>query len=128
MTKGNNYFLISLCGSNMFITICFVPGLITELSIGNSPWVVDGTLGLVLCKAKIATGNLAMAMSFLTTIAISFNWFFAVFFPWKKHWKKNIFYLLFFLVWFGSTAYAAPELSTCLRYKKYMVCSYVDLK
>ena len=108
MRTTSNCFLVSLCVSNMFLTVCFVPGIIKEFSIGYDSWPAGGTFGLVLCKLDVFTGNLAMSMSFLTTVAASFNWFFAVFFPWKKHWRKRVFYILFSLVWVSSIGYASP--------------------
>lgn len=105
MRSVTNLFIGNLAASDLLITILAMPNMITQLYVGYR-WI----FGAVICKIVVFFQSVSVASSILTLLAITFDRFWAIIFPFKR--RPSFFAARFGLgvVWVISLTVMAPFL------------------
>ena len=81
--KTITYSILNMASTNLVITVIYMPRLIPMFLIGTV-WLIDGTLGYILCKIIPFLHGVAILASILNLLATSLDMFFVVVFPMKR--------------------------------------------
>lgn len=105
MRSVTNVFIANLAASDLLITFLGMPNMITQLYLGRK-WV----FGEALCKIVVFSQSVSVASSILTLLAISFDRFWAIIFPFRT--RLSFFAARFILaaIWVISLLVMAPFL------------------
>ncbi|XP_068700995.1 QRFP-like peptide receptor [Montipora foliosa] len=79
MRSVTNLFIANLAASDLLITFLGMPNMITQVYLGFK-WI----FGEALCKLVVFFQSVSVASSILTLLAISFDRFWAIIFPFKR--------------------------------------------
>lgn len=85
MKRPTNYFILNMAISDLAFPFLFIPSAITQLELGLYGWMIDGDIGLVLCKVSNFLQDVSIAVSIASLILITVDRFFAVVFPMKHY-------------------------------------------
>lgn len=105
MRSVTNLFIGNLAASDLLITILGMPNMITQLYLGYK-WI----FGAAICKIVVFFQSVSVASSILTLLAITFDRFWAIIFPFRR--RPSFFAARFLLgvVWVISLSVMAPFL------------------
>ena len=103
------YFIQNMAVADLLITVVYMPRMISAVFRGHE-WLIDGTLGLVLCKIVPFCHHAAIFVSIQTLVVISVERFLAVVYPLKRNITKGQAKLLIALAWIVSVAVRIPRL------------------
>lgn len=105
MRSVTNLFIANLAASDLLITFLGMPNMITQLYLGFK-WI----FGAVICKVVVFFQSVSVASSILTLLAITFDRFWAIIFPFKR--RLSFFAARFILgmIWVISLLVMAPFL------------------
>ena len=105
MRSVTNVFIANLAASDLLITFLGMPNMITQLYLGFK-WI----FGEALCKIVVFSQSVSVASSILTLLAISFDRFWAIIFPFRT--RLSFFAARFILaaIWVISLLVMAPFL------------------
>ena len=105
MRSVTNLFIANLAASDLLITLLGMPNMVTQLYLGFK-WI----FGEVICKMVVFFQSVSVASSILTLLAISFDRFWAITFPFKR--RLSFFAARFILgaIWMTSFSVMAPFL------------------
>ena len=103
------YFIQNMAVADLLITVVYMPRMISAVFRGHE-WLIDGTLGLVLCKIVPFCHHAAIFVSIQTLVVISVEKFLAVVYPLKRNITKGQAKLLIALAWIVSVAVRIPRL------------------
>ena len=81
MRRTINYLIVNMAMSDLILPIFAFPRILTELFVGY--WLIDGTLGLALCKLVYFLQDVSTAVSIQSLVLIAVDRFGAVVFPFK---------------------------------------------
>ena len=81
MRKTIDYFVANMACSDLLFPIFVLPRIITELILSRQRWLIDGELGLTLCKLVYFFQDVSTAVSIQSLVLIAVDRFNAVVFP-----------------------------------------------
>ncbi|KAJ7371727.1 hypothetical protein OS493_023062 [Desmophyllum pertusum] len=105
MRSVTNLFIGNLAASDLLITILGMPNMITQLYLG-SKWI----FGAAICKIVVFFQSVSVASSILTLLAISFDRFWAIIFPFKRRISFFSARVILGITWMVSLSVMAPFL------------------
>ena len=105
MRSVTNLFIGNLAASDLLITFLGMPNMITQLYLGQK-WI----FGEAICKIVVFFQSVSVASSILTLLAISFDRFWAIIFPFKRRPSFFAARLMLGVTWVISLAVMAPFL------------------
>lgn len=109
MHSARNYLLTSLAVIDLVITVGSMPERLTR-ALTNDVWLIEGAVGVVLCKATNFFEKLSFNVSTLSLVLIAVDRFLAVMFPHQKYFTNRRAFTAIGLVWLLSAAYWSPIL------------------
>lgn len=107
--KAVNYFIITMATSDLFITIVYMPRVLTIILYGYD-WLLLGTLGDILCKSVSFLYESAVIVSLLTIVAISIDRLFAVVWPFRPTIGNTKVKVIIFTIWLIALVSRSPIL------------------
>ena len=109
MHSAHNYLLTSLAVIDLVITVGSMPERLTR-ALTNDVWLVEGAIGVALCKATNFFEKFSFNVSTLTLVLIAVDRFLVVMFPYKKYFTIRRAFAAIGLIWFLSAVYWSPVL------------------
>lgn len=82
MRRTINYLIVNMAISDLILPIFAFPRILTELFVGY--WLIDGPLGLALCKIVYFLQDVSTAVSIQSLVLIAVDRFGAVVFPFRR--------------------------------------------
>lgn len=83
MRKTIHYFVVNMACSDLIFPIFVLPRIITELVLSHQRWLIDGAVGLTLCKLVYFFQDVSTAVSIQSLVLITVDRFGAVVFPFR---------------------------------------------
>lgn len=83
-----NYLVANIALSDLIVTLCSVPLQIVEINF-DYRWLVNGYLGIFLCKFGIVLYNVCAGVSMYTGVFIAFDRYYAVSFPMQCGFRRS---------------------------------------
>lgn len=105
MRSVTNLFIANLAASDLLITFLGMPNMITQLYLGWK-WI----FGEALCKLVVFFQSVSVASSILTLLAITFDRFWAIIFPFKRRLSFLLARIILAVIWMASLLVMAPFL------------------
>ena len=109
MHSTRNYLLTSLAVIDLVITVGSMPERLTRV-LTNDVWLIEGVMGVALCKATNFFEKLSFNVSTLSLVFIAVDRFLAVMFPHQKYFTNRRAFAAIGLIWLLSAAYWSPIL------------------
>lgn len=109
MHSARNYLLTSLAVIDLVITVGSMPERLTRV-LTNDTWLIEGAIGVALCKATNFFEKLSFNVSTLNLVLIAVDRFLAVMFPHKKYLTNRRAFAAIGLIWLLSVVYWSPIL------------------
>ena len=106
---ANTYFIANMSVSDVLFAVQNLPLTYNNLVL-NGHWVLQGSIGMVLCKIDMFFSLISMVTTNLTILAIAVDRFLVVFVPYKKIITRRVCFFIILLTWFSSTMFASPML------------------
>ena len=78
-----NYLIANIAASDLLISTIAVPIKLTEIALGPRRWLIDGTVGLVLCKLAFFLQDISTAVSIQSLVVIAFDRHRGIVFPFR---------------------------------------------
>ena len=119
-----NYFIFNMSCSDLLITVCNIPLLITQFASANYIQV-GGTIGTLWCKLTTLLFYVSVEVSLLSLGAITVDRFLLVFYPLKTFITVKRARIIIGTIWLTGTIFTAPlaAQTTLLEYRHFKVCS-----
>ena len=105
MRSVTNLFIANLAASDLLITILCMPNMITQVYLGFK-WI----FGAAICKIVVFFQSVSVGSSILTLLAISFDRFWAIVFPFKRRLSFFVARIILLVIWVISLSVMAPFL------------------
>ena len=109
LRTANSYFIANMSVADVLFAVQNLPLAYNNLVL-NGHWVLQGSIGMVLCKIDTFFSLISMVTTNLTILTIAIDRFLAVFVPFKKIITRRICFVIIFLTWLISTMFALPML------------------
>ena len=109
MRKPVNYLIANMAAADLAITVVYMPRMISSV-IRSYKWVVDGTIGLILCKIAPTLHLVSIKVSILTLVFLSVERLMAVSPLARKRLRVRSVKIIIFFIWLVSTAIHVPNL------------------
>ncbi|XP_068742665.1 QRFP-like peptide receptor [Montipora capricornis] len=109
MRSTRNYLLTSMAAIDLLVTIGSMPERLTR-ALTNDQWLIEGFLGVTLCKVTNFFEKLSFSVSTLNIVLIAMDRFLAILFPLKKFFTIPRARVAIAMVWFSSALYCSPVL------------------
>ena len=124
MRTISNYFIVNMSCSDLLITVCNIPLVITGLALENGI-LVGGTLGNVLCKLTRLLFYLSIEVSLLSLAVITVDRFLLVFFPLKTLITAKRARIVIGTIWLTGCIFTAPlaAQTTLYEFGDFKFCS-----
>lgn len=103
----NNMFIVSMAAGDLLLTVASTPERITRI-LANDQWIIEGNLGIFLCKTTNYMEKLCMNVSVIHLAMIAIDRFLVVFFPHKKIITAIRARKIIIIAWLGSAVYCVP--------------------
>ena len=103
----NNMFIVSMAAGDLLLTLGSTPERITRI-LADDQWMVEGNLGIFLCKLTNYVEKLCMNVSILHLTIIAIDRFFVVFYPYRKLITKKRALRIIIIAWLASASYCVP--------------------
>ena len=103
----NNMFIVSMAAGDLLLTLGSTPERITRILVSDQ-WIVEGNLGIFLCKTVNYLEKLCMNVSILHLSMVAIDRFLVVFYPRKKIITKKRALRIIIIAWLASAGYCAP--------------------
>ena len=103
----NNMFIVSLAAGDLLLTVASTPERITRI-LADDQWIIEGNLGIFLCKTTNYMEKLCMNVSVILLAMIAIDRFVAVFYPRRKIVTAKRARLIIVIAWLGSAVYCVP--------------------
>lgn len=81
MRTTTNYLIANMATSDLLISIIAVPIQLSEIVVGPRRWLIDGTVGLILCKLSYFFQDISMAVSSQSLVVIAIDRYRGIVFP-----------------------------------------------
>ena len=101
-------FIQNMSAADLLITLIYMPRMISIMFRGYE-WLVDGLLGLILCKFVTVIHHTAIFVSIQTLVVLSVERFVAVAYPLKRNISKRLAKRLIAAMWLGSLVVRIPR-------------------
>lgn len=79
-----NYLIANMAASDLLISIFAVPNKLCEIVLGPRVWLIDGIVGLILCKLVYFFQDMSTTVSIYTLVVISIERYRAIVFPFSS--------------------------------------------
>ena len=109
LRTANSYFIANMSVADVLFALQNLPLAYNNILL-HGHWVIQGIIGLTLCKIDIFFSLISMVTTNLTILAIAVNRFFAVYAPLRKIITRRVCFSLIFLTWLVSAVLASPLL------------------
>lgn len=109
LRTANSYFIANMSVADALFALQNLPLAYNNILL-RGHWVIQGVIGLTLCKIDVFFSLISMVTINLTILAIAVNRFFAVYTPLRKIITRRVCFFLIFLTWFVSSLIASPML------------------
>ena len=109
LRTANSYFIANMSVADVLFAVQNLPLAYNNLVL-NGHWVLQGSIGMVLCKIDTFFSLISMVTTNLTILTIAVDRFLAVYFPFKKIITRRVCFVIIFLTWLISTMFALPML------------------
>ena len=103
----NNMFIVSMAAGDLLLTLGSTPERITRIVVSDQ-WIVEGNLGIFLCKSVNYLEKLCMNVSILHLSMIAIDRFLVVFYPRRKIITKKRALRIIIIAWLASAGYCVP--------------------
>ena len=125
METNSNYFIVNMSCSDLLITICNIPLVITNLASENFV-PVAGKMGNMFCKLATFLFYLSIYVSLLSLVAISVDRFLLVFYPLKMFITAKRARIIIGTIWLMGTIFTAPlaAQATLFEYGDFKACFF----
>lgn len=100
MRTTTNFMVVNMAISDLLVPVFAMPRAIVEIHFGNLRWLIEGQLGLALCKLTSFLQDISTAVSVQSLVLISFDRFYAVSRPLKAAIAKTKVKKAIPLIWF----------------------------
>ena len=113
LRKTVNYFICNMAVSDLLVPIFVVPKEITNIWVKNGAWLVEGSMGLALCKLSHFAQDVSFLVSILSLLFMAFERFIAIVFPMQIAWfGSRVRQTLLALTWITAMVVHAPYFYT----------------
>jgi len=109
MHSARNYLLTSLAVIDLVLTVGSMPERLVR-ALTNDVWLIEGAMGVTLCKATNFFEKLSFNVSTLSLVLIAVDRFLAVMFPHQKYFTNRRAFAAIGLIWLLSAVYWSPIL------------------
>lgn len=116
MQNSTNHFIINMAASDLLMTMFCMPPAVQAAIVGPYKMDFHGTLGIVVCKLVTFLQGVSVAVSVLTLLAISFDRFLAIVFPFAHFINLRVARLIISIIWLVSMVISAPLLYSVTLY------------
>ena len=125
MRTISNYFIVNMSCSDLLITVCNIPLLITYFASGNYV-PVGGTLGNILCKLAALLFHLSIDVSLLSLAVVTVDRFLFVFYPLNRFITAKCARILIGTTWLLGAVFSAPlaATTTVTEHRHFKVCFF----
>lgn len=125
----NSLFIANMSVADVLFALQNIPHSYNYIVLSGR-WVVQGNVGVVLCKIDIFLSLIAMVTGNLTILAIAAHRLFAVYCPLKKIITRRVCLFVIFLTWLIPTIFASPMLfyADLMGDKDFTICSLTDVQ
>ena len=103
----NNMFIVSMAAGDLLLTLGSTPERITRIFV-NGQWIIEGHLGIFLCKTTNYLEKLCMNVSIIHLAMVAIDRFLAVFYPRRKIITAKRARKIIIMAWLASAAYCVP--------------------
>lgn len=103
----NNMFIVSMAAGDLLLTLGSMPERITRV-LSNERWLIEGNLGVFLCKLANFVEKLCMIVAILHLSMIAVDRFLVVFYPYKKIVTKRRALWFIVIAWLLSALFCGP--------------------
>ena len=103
----NNMFIVSMAAGDLLLTMGSTPERITRV-LADDQWLIEGNLGVFLCKLTNFLEKLCMNVSILHLSMVAIDRFLVVFYPRKKIITKKRALWLIITAWLASALLCVP--------------------
>ena len=107
LRTANSYFIANMSVADVIFAVQNLPLAYNNLML-KGHWVIQGSIGTVLCKIDLFFSLISMVTANLTILAIAMDRFFAVYVPFRKIITRRACFFIIFMTWFISTLIASP--------------------
>ena len=107
MKSVGNYLLLSMASADLILTVGNMPERVTR-SLTGDQWLIDGLMGIILCKATNFFEKLSITVSILNLTLVSVDRFLVVFYPHSKIFTNRKCFVAIGVVWLCSALYCSP--------------------
>ena len=127
MRTLSNYFIVNMSCSDLLISVCNIPFLITNFALGTHI-LVGGVMGNIVCKLTVFVFYLSIEVSLLSLAVITVDRFLLVFFPHKTLITAKCARILIGMIWLMGTIFTAPlaAQTTLYEFRNFKNC-YIEL-
>lgn len=109
MKKPVNYLIANMAAADLAITVVYMPRMISSV-IRSYEWLVDGTIGLIMCKIVPTLHLVSIKVSILTLVLLSVERLMAVSPLARKKLKVRSVKIIICFFWLVSTAVHVPNM------------------
>ena len=109
MRKPVNYLIANMAAADFAITVVYMPRMISSV-IRSYEWLIDGTIGLILCKIVPTLHLVSIKVSILMLVFLSVERLMAVSPLARKKLKVRSVKILICFIWLVSTAVHVPNM------------------
>lgn len=78
-----NFLIANMAASDLLISACAVPVKLSEIVEGPRRWLIDGIVGLILCKLVYFFQDISMAVSIQSLLVIGIDRYRAIVYPFR---------------------------------------------
>lgn len=103
----NNMFIVSMAAGDLLLTLGSTPERITRI-LSSDKWLIEGNLGVFLCKLANFVEKLCMIVAILHLSMIAIDRFLVVFYPHKKIVTKKRALWFIVMAWLLSALFCGP--------------------
>ena len=108
-----NYFISNMAASDLLISTIAVPMKLCEIAIGPRRWLIEGTLGLILCKLTYFLQDISTDVSIQSLVVIAIDRYLGIVFPFRPALiTPKLCRVIIPLVWITSMSLHAPYFYT----------------
>ncbi|KAJ7327769.1 hypothetical protein OS493_026648 [Desmophyllum pertusum] len=129
MRTANSFFIANMSVTDVLFAVQNIP-LAYNNYILKGRWILQGNIGMVLCKFDVFFSLIAMVTTNLTILAIAVDRYFAVYFPFKKIITRRVCFFVIFLTWLVSALFASPMFyyADLISVNDFTTCTLTDVQ
>ena len=127
--RTNSFFIANMSVADVLFAAQNIPHSYNYIVL-NGHWILQGNIGMVLCKIDMFFSLITMVTANLTILAIAIHRFFVVYFPFKKIITRRVCFSIIFLTWLVSTLFASPMFyyADLISENDFTTCTLTDVQ